>query len=49
MMLVTRLRNQRLIDSTLRRPHDVVSWLGAVQAQDYAGAVWGLALRLRDL
>ena len=47
-MLVTRLRNQRLIDTPLRRPHDVVSWLGAVQAQDFAGAVWGLALRMRD-
>ena len=47
-MLVTRLRNQRLSETALRRPHDVVSWLGAVQAQDFTGAVWGLALRMRE-
>lgn len=48
-MLATRLRNQRLTHTTFRRAHDVVSWLGAVQAQDFAGATWGLALRARDL
>jgi hypothetical protein len=37
-MLATRLRNQRLVRSIFRRPEDVVTWLGAVQAQDYAGA-----------
>ena len=26
-----------------------MSWLGAVQAQDYTGAAWGVALRARDL
>jgi hypothetical protein len=25
----------------------VVHWLGAVQAQDYAGAKWGLGIRMR--
>ena len=48
-MLDTRLRNQKLIGSVLRRPRDVVAWLGAVQAQDYAGATWALALRGREL
>ena len=48
-MLDTRLRNQKLIGSELRRPRDVVAWLGAVQAQDYAGATWALALRAREL
>jgi len=28
-------------------PGDVVSWLGAVQAQDYPGAKWALGLRMR--
>ena len=28
------------------RPEQVVAWLGAVQAQDYPGAKWALALRL---
>ncbi len=44
-LLTTRLRRQRLIDSPCRGPEEVVSWLGAVQAQDYAGAAWALALR----
>ena len=48
-MLETRLDNQRLTQTTFRRPEQVVSWLGAVQAQDYAGATWGLALRARGL
>jgi hypothetical protein len=48
-MLATRLRNQRLTATTFTRPVDVVRWLGAVQAQDYAGAVWALALRARGL
>ena len=44
-LLAHRLRNQKLVDSNLRRPEDVVSWLGAVQAQDYPGARWALGLR----
>lgn len=48
-MLSTRLRNQRLTGTTFRRADQVVSWLGAVQAQDYAGAQWGVALRARGL
>ncbi len=48
-MLATRLRNQRLTRTTFTRPEQVVAWLGAVQAQDYTGAVWGLALRARAL
>ncbi len=48
-MLDTRLRNQRLTGTTFRRAAQVVSWLGAVQAQDYAGAQWGVALRARGL
>ena len=28
------------------RPSEIVSWLGAVQAQDYLGALWAVGLRL---
>ncbi len=42
-----RLHNQQLAHTTLDTPSDVVAWLGAVQAQEYALAKWGLALRLR--
>ena len=41
-----RLLNQRLLASTLRHPAEVVAWLGAAQAQDYAGAKWSLGMRL---
>ncbi|HEY8223886.1 MAG TPA: crosslink repair DNA glycosylase YcaQ family protein, partial [Pyrinomonadaceae bacterium] len=43
-----RLNNQRLSFSEFRRPVDVVHWLGAVQAQDFSGAKWALAQRMRD-
>lgn len=42
-----RLRNQRLSGGRFAKPEDVVSWLGAVQAQEYADAKWALALRSR--
>jgi len=48
-LISSRLRNQRLTQTALRRPADVVAWLGAVQAQDFATAKWGLALRARGL
>jgi len=43
-----RLHNQRLTKPGGRRPADLVSWLGAVQAQEYQAAKWALALRLDD-
>ena len=40
-----RLFSQRLLGAKLETPNDVVSWLGAVQAQDYAGDIrWVLSL-----
>lgn len=43
-----RLQNQSLLDSTLKSPQEVVSWLVAVQAQDFAGVKWALGLRIPD-
>ncbi len=43
-----RLVNQHLATPRLSRPGQLVAWLGAVQAQDYPGAKWALAQRLRD-
>jgi hypothetical protein len=40
-----RLANQRLVEPTLERASEVVALLGAVQAQDYGAAKWGLAQR----
>jgi winged helix DNA-binding protein len=42
-----RLANQHLMAATLTTPADVVRLLGAVQAQDYGGAKWAVALRTR--
>jgi hypothetical protein len=40
-----RLQAQRLTGDPCPSPVDALRWLGAVQAQDYAGAKWGLAQR----
>ena len=45
-LLSARLRNQQLIESTQRKPADVVSWLCAIQAQDYPAAKWAIGLRV---
>ncbi len=43
-----RLVNQHIALPTLNRVEDVVAELGAVQAQDYAGAKWALGLRTQS-
>jgi hypothetical protein len=43
-----RLAAQRISTPTFTRPSEVVTWLGAVQAQDYLGALWAVGLRLAD-
>src|SRR5215510_7620425 len=43
-----RLNNQRIAYATVEKPGDVVAWLGAVQAQDYLGALWAVGLRMRS-
>lgn len=40
-----RLVNQHLVKPTLEKASEVVALLGAVQAQDYGAAKWGLAQR----
>jgi hypothetical protein len=42
-----RLINQHLITPRFVSPAELVGWLGAVQAQDYLGALWAIGLRLR--
>lgn len=43
-----RLRNQRIAGARFDKPGDVVAWMGAVQAQDYLGALWALGLRTKS-
>ncbi|MBI2548036.1 AlkZ family DNA glycosylase [Candidatus Woesearchaeota archaeon] len=41
-----RFYNQQLGKTTFRKPEALVRWMGAVQAQDYHGGLWGIGLRL---
>src|SRR5262245_14396965 len=40
-----RLLGQQIAQPSFAHPSDVVAWLGAVQAQDYLGALWAVGLR----
>ncbi len=44
-----RLASQHLAAATITTPAEVVRLLGAVQAQDYAGAKWALGMRTRGV
>ncbi len=43
-----RLHNQHISQQMFEEPSDVVQWLGAVQAQDYAAAKWAVGLRMQN-
>src|ERR1700704_3992884 len=45
-ILQQRLHNQQITRHALKTPADLVRWLGAVQAQDYAASKWAIGLRL---
>lgn len=44
-----RLENERLSQPVFTQPAEVVRWFGAVQAQEYALAKWGLSLRMQNI
>jgi hypothetical protein len=44
-----RLHNQRIASGRFEQPEEVVQWMGAVQAQDYAAAKWAIALRTQGV
>ena len=41
-----RLFNQQIAETKFRKPEEIVSWLVAMQAQEYAMAKWAIGLRL---
>ena len=45
-LLARRLANQQIVRPVFKNPHDLVAHLGAVQAQDFASALWTIGLRL---
>lgn len=40
-----RLVNQQIARQKFKKPEQIVAWMGAMQAQDYPAALWGVALR----
>jgi hypothetical protein len=44
-LIPERLYNQQLCCPRAKKPAQVVSWLGAMQAQDFPGAKWAIGLR----
>lgn len=44
-LLQLRLQNQQLLSTSYKKPEELVRWMGAVQAQDYAGCKWAVGLR----
>jgi hypothetical protein len=43
---LTRLFNQQIADPSFQKPEDIVSWMVAMQAQEFAMAKWAIGLRL---
>jgi hypothetical protein len=43
-----RLQQQHIAQADFEKPEDVVSWMGAMQAQDYLGALWAVGLRTKN-
>jgi hypothetical protein len=42
-----RLHHQRISQSEFEKPEEVVSWMGAMQSQDYLGSLWSVGLRMK--
>jgi hypothetical protein len=44
----TRLISQKIASPEFQSPSELVSWMGAMQAQDYSMAKWAIASRLKE-
>jgi hypothetical protein len=44
-----RLLNQQLASPLFTNPADIVHYMGAVQSQDYTGAKWAIAQRMKGV
>lgn len=45
-LIKLRLMNQQIADTAFRKPEDMVGWMVAMQAQEFALAKWAIGLRL---
>jgi len=43
-----RLFSQRIKGRAFRSPKEIVSWMGAMQAQDFSMAKWAVGIRLKE-
>ena len=48
-LLRQRLVNQHIAGTAFTAPHEIISWLGAMQAQEWAMAKWAIGLRVPGL
>lgn len=48
-ILLQRLTNQQLAGSAFTQAHELVSYMGAIQAQDFAGAKWAIGNRIKNI
>src|SRR5262245_30542938 len=48
-ILQQRMYNQQLAKQSYQKPGELLEWFGATQAQDYLGAKWAIALRLKEI
>ncbi|MBA4851182.1 winged helix DNA-binding domain-containing protein [Emticicia sp. BO119] len=48
-IIAHRLYNQQITETKFTRPEEIVSWLVAVQAQEYAMSKWAIGLRLNKI
>lgn len=44
---IERLYSQHIVHQKIKNLSELVSWIGALQAQDYSGAKWSVGLRLK--
>ncbi|PSL47982.1 winged helix DNA-binding protein [Chitinophaga niastensis] len=44
-----RLFHQQMVDSHFTDPSALVGWMGCIQAQDFAGAKWGIGNRIKGI
>lgn len=47
-ILIRRLQSQQLDCSEFKKPEEIIAWFGGIQAQDYPGAKWAIAERLKN-
>lgn len=48
MIPAIRLHSQQLANPDFDSPKDLVSWMGAIQAQDYTMSKWAVGIRLKS-